>query len=345
MCHILEQKYSIWGFYMKNRSSQIAEEIKEGRRLGRGEDLSFLLEEDLGELCEGADRLRAYFCGEEISLCTIVNGRSGRCSEDCRFCAQSGHYSTGTGEYRFLEPEKLVADARANEAEGIQRYSVVTAGRTLKGNDFEKAKEAYRQLSRKTGLHLCASHGLLEGEAFAELKEAGVERYHANIETSRRYFSSICTTHSFEDKLKCIAEAKKAGLEICSGGILGMGEKWEDRLDMACELSELQVVSIPINILIPIPGTPLGNRETLKREEILRCIALFRYINPEADIRLAGGRMLLADSGREAFVSGANAAITGNMLTTSGNTIRKDRQMLEAMGRVIKRGETDGKEK
>lgn len=330
---------------MKGRSRQIAEEIMKGRRLDRGDDLSFLLEDDLGELCEGADRLRACFCGEEISLCTIVNGRSGRCSENCRFCAQSSHYSTGTEEHRFLDPEEIVADAKANEAEGIQRYSVVTAGRTLEGADFEKAKEAYRRLSRETGLHLCASHGLLRGEAFVELKEAGVERYHANIETSERYFSSICTTHSIEDKLECIAEAKKAGLEICSGGILGMGENWEDRMDMACVLAGFQVDSIPLNILIPIPGTPLGARKTLKREEILRCIALFRYINPEADIRLAGGRVLLADSGREAFVSGANAAITGNMLTTSGNTIREDMQMFEKMGRKIKMGETDGEEK
>lgn len=324
---------------MESISRQIARQIIAGKRLSRADDVRFLLQDDLKELCKGADEIRSYFCGDEIDLCTIVNGRGGRCSENCKFCAQSGHYHTGAEVHKFLEPDEIVSDAKANEAEHVSRYSIVTAGRTLEGEDLEKALEAYRRLSSGTGLRLCASHGLLSEEAFALLKRAGVERYHANIETSRRNFPNICTTHTFEDKLTCIHRARQAGLSICSGGILGMGETWEDRLDMAYTLAELHVDSIPLNVLIPIPGTPLGDREQLKREEILRCVALFRYLNPEADIRLAAGRVLLEESGREAFESGANAAITGNMLTTSGNTIREDRKMIENLGRSLKREE------
>lgn len=319
-----------------NKCEQIADEIIKGRRLKREEDVSFLFEEELEKLCQGADKIRKYFCGNSIDLCTIVNGRGGRCSENCKFCAQSSHYHTGAEIHAFLSPEEIIADAKINEKEGVRRYSVVTAGRELEGTDLEKAEEAYKRLTKETKLHLCASHGLLKEEAFKRLKEAGVERYHANIETSRRNFPNICTTHTFEDKITCILRAKKAGLSVCSGGILGMGETWEDRLDMAFVLSEMEVDSIPLNILIPVKGTPLENRKKLEREEILRCISLFRYINPTADIRLAGGRILLADSGKEAFLSGANAAITGNMLTTSGNTIREDKQMIKEMGRGLK---------
>ncbi len=320
---------------MESRSSQIADEIIKGRRLTREDDMDFLLEDKLEEVCEGADQIRAYFCGEKVDFCTIVNGRGGRCSEDCKFCAQSGHYTTGAEVHKFLEPDELVADAKANELEGVKRYSIVTSGRDLRGTDLEKALEAYQRLSSETKLHLCASHGLLDKKIFVLLKEAGVERYHANIETSERFFPKVCTTHTFQDKLACIAGAKQAGLSVCSGGILGLGEDWMDRIDMALTLSELQVDSIPLNILIPIAGTPFGENKKLEREEILRSVALFRYLNPDADIRLAGGRILLEDSGREAFCSGVNAAITGNMLTTSGNTIREDMEMIKEMGRVL----------
>lgn len=321
---------------MKSKSCQIAEEVIQGKRLTRQDDICFLLEEEWNEVCDGADQIRAYFCGEKVDFCTIVNGRGGRCSEDCKFCAQSGHYATGAEAHEFLGLDELVADAKANEREGIRRYSIVTSGRELKGDDLEKALCAYKRLSSETKLHLCASHGLLDEKTFTRLKESGVERYHANIETSERYFSKVCTTHTFQDKLACIAGAKQAGLSVCSGGILGLGESWEDRIDMALTLSELKVDSIPLNILIPISGTPFEGNKRLEREEILRSVALFRYLNPEADIRLAGGRILLKDSGREAFCSGANAAITGNMLTTSGNTIREDRRMIEEMGRVFR---------
>ena len=190
----------------------------------------------------------------------------------------------------------------------------------------------YSAMKKECKVELCASHGLLSQEDFNRLKEAGVGRYHANIETSRRNFPNICTTHTFEDKLEVIRRAQAAGLSVCSGGIIGMGETWEDRIDMAITLSELGIKSIPINILRPIPGTPLEHQAALSENEILRTIAIFRYINPTAMGRLAAGRNSMEHSGERAFRSGANAAITGDMLTTSGNRISEDQEMLAAMG-------------
>lgn len=312
--------------------NQRLERVKNGERLSRGEDLGFLLTLELEELCESADQIRQAFCGNQGELCTIINGRSGRCSEDCKFCAQSRCYATGAEEYPFLTAQEIVAEGKRNEAAGVQRYSIVTAGRGLHGRDLELALEAYRQLRRETGLHLCASHGLQTEEEFRQMKEAGVTRFHANLETSRRNFPNICTSHTYEDKRANIQNAKKAGLEVCSGGILGMGETWEDRIDMAMDLAELGVESIPLNLLTPIPGTPMAKQPQIAREDVLRTVAIFRCINPDACIRMAAGRARFPDGGEELFRAGANAAITGDMLTTTGTSIAQDREMLEKLG-------------
>lgn len=314
------------------------EEIIAGRRLHRGEDVSFLLTGDLEELKKGANRIREALCGNRADLCTIINGRAGKCSENCKFCAQSSHHSTGAEEYDFLETEKIVEACRVNGDKGVHRFSIVTAGRTLGERDYEKALQAYRKMQEECPeMKLCASHGLLTEEQFRGLRESGVCTYHANIETSENYFPQICTTHTFQDKLACIRAAKGAGLQVCSGGIIGLGESMEDRVDMAFTLSELEISSIPLNVLLPIAGTPLEDQKTLSEEEILRTVALFRFINPTAYIRLAAGRATMEDSGREAFLSGANAAITGDMLTTSGNNITQDREMLAGMGFELNR--------
>ncbi|MBO5576479.1 MAG: biotin synthase BioB [Ruminococcus sp.] len=318
---------------------KLAQEIIDGKRLGRSDDLSFLLKAELGELCSGADMLRRHFCGERADLCSIINGRSGKCPENCKFCAQSAHHCTGIEEYGFLDEKRILEECLYNESKGVHRFSIVTAGRTVSGEDFQKALSAYRLMKKESSMELCASHGLLTQEQFFELKKAGVKRYHANIETSRRNFPNICTTHTFEDKLECIRRAKNAGLEVCSGGIIGMGETWEDRIDMALTLSELDVRSIPINALIPIKGTALENVERISEEDILRTVAIFRYIVPQADIRLAAGRDLMSDCGRRAFLSGANSTITGDMLTTSGNKINDDKAMLDSIGFSLEREE------
>ncbi len=310
----------------------LTEQIINGRRLTKDDDLSFLFDSELDDLTECADILRRHFSGSRADLCSIINGRSGRCSEDCKFCAQSARHCTGIEEYGFLDKQKITAECRHNEEQGVHRFAIVTAGRRLSGDEFEKALDTYRTLAAEHSVGLCASFGLLEEEQFSQLRQAGVTRYHANIETSRANFKNICTTHTFEDKLECIRRAKSAGLEICSGGIIGMGESLQDRIDMELTLSELGVSSIPINALIPIKGTPLGDIERITEPEILRTVAIFRFIVPEADIRLAAGRSLMTNCGERAFLSGANSAITGDMLTTSGNRIREDIAMLNKIG-------------
>ena len=205
------------------------------------------------------------------------------------------------------------------------------------GDEFEKAIHAYERMSRECDIELCASFGFVTKEQLIRLKEAGVTSYHHNIETSRRNFQNICTTHSFDMKLQTLKWVKEVGLYACSGGIIGMGETWEDRVDMALTLSEIGVDSIPINALMPIPGTPLEHLERITEPQIRRTIAMFRYINPESDIRLAAGRALLTNDGENAFQGGASATITGNMLTTAAcATIRSDRAMLKKIGRSVK---------
>ncbi len=317
----------------QNISEKTADEIIDGRRLRRGEDLSWMISEDLGQLRAGADRIRSAFRGDKVDLCTIINGKSGRCSEDCRFCAQSNRYDGVCDSYGFLDCDTIVSEAKSNWSEGVDRFSIVTSGRALNGEEFRRALEAYRRMHEETGLQLCASMGLLTRQQLQQLKDAGVSRYHENIETSRRFFPQICTTHTYDDKIQVIRAAQEIGLSVCSGGIIGMGETWEDRIDMAISLAELDIRSIPINVLTPIPGTPLAGRDRLSDSEILRTVAIFRYVVPEADIRMAAGRVLCENHGAALFESGASAAITGNMLTTTGATIREDRQMLIDLGR------------
>ena len=314
---------------------KLADDIINGKRLTRKDDLSFFIDCELDALLEGADKIREYFCGDKVDLCTIINGRSGRCGEDCKYCAQSAHNHTNCEVYDFLPKEKILAEALANEKEGVDRFAIVTAGRSLSGEDFEKAIGAYETMHKECKLDLCASLGFLTKEQFHRLHEAGVTSYHDNIETSRRNFPNICTTHTYDEKIATIKAAQEEGFCVCSGGIIGMGETWEDRLDMAVSLAELGIMSIPINALMPIPGTPLENLEQLSENDILRTIAFFRYINPEANVRLAAGRALITNDGEAAFSGGASATITGNMLTTSGSTIESDKKLLSGMGRDV----------
>lgn len=311
----------------------LANQIIDGYRLKREEDLSFLIDCDLVQMCEGADKIRAHFMGNKVDLCTIINGKSGRCSEDCKYCAQSAHHHTSCDVYEFMDKEDILKEALANETEGVDRFAIVTSGRGMNDSDFEKALDAYETMNEKCTLSLCASHGFLTDEQFGRLYDAGVRSYHENIETSERHFSDICTTHTYAEKIDCIRLAKKHGFYVCSGGIIGMGETWEDRIDMAVSLSEIQVDSIPVNALMPIPGTPLEGLDTLSEEDILRTLAIFRYLNPETSIRLAAGRGLMENNGEKAFKSGVDATITGNMLTTSGSSIASDRKMLKEIGR------------
>ena len=314
---------------------EIAQEVFGGRPLTKQDALS-LYGQPLEELCSTADEIRRRFCADQFDICTIINGKSGSCSEDCKFCAQSMHNHTDCQSHELLQTEEFLQAARSHEQEGVHRFAIVTAGRTLSGKEFEQALDAYRLMHRECNISLCASMGFLSAEQLHRLHEAGVESYHHNIETSRRNFPNICSTHTYEMKIATLKLVKAEGMCACSGGIIGMGETWEDRLDMAVSLAELGIDSIPLNALMPIAGTPFEHLKPISETDILRTIAFFRYLNPTANIRLGAGRALLSNDGETAFKAGASATITGNMLTTASSaTIRKDCKMLTDLGRDV----------
>ncbi len=316
--------------------AKLAEDIIEsGKRLSEKDDLSFFLDCDLEELSRYSNKIRKSFRYNDISFCTIINGKGGGCGENCKFCAQSAYNNTQLNEYDFLTSEEILLDCKKRDIGGIDWYSIVTAGRKLSKEDLKKAEEAFRILSDNCKINLCASFGLLSFEEFVSLKKSGVKRCHANIETSRNYFPKICSTHTFDDKLECIKAAKKAGLEVCSGGIIGMGESWRDRIDMALELAWLDVDSIPLNILLPVKGTPFENMKNLDENDIIRTICIFRFINPEKEIRIAAGRALIGEGGKRAFLSGADAAITGDMLTTTGTSVEDDLRLKKELEEIL----------
>lgn len=310
---------------------QWKERILSGEQLDR-QGAEELLTAPLQELCEAANEIREQLNGNVLDTCSILNGKSGMCTENCKYCSQAKGHNTGVEQYPLLTVNKIVEEAMKTAEAGVDRFSVVTSGVRVSDWEIDVLCQAYGKIREQSDIQLCASHGLINYEQFLRLKEAGVTRIHNNLETSRRFFPQVCTTHTYDDKIETIRAAQKAGLAVCSGGIIGMGEEMSDRLDMAFDLRELGVHSIPVNVLMPIPGTPLGDRPQLPEPEILRTIALFRFIHPVSNIRLAGGRNSMTDCGRLALHAGANASITGNMLTTSGNTVNQDFQMFTEAG-------------
>lgn len=311
--------------------------VLHGKQISREETL-WLYQQPLEALCRKADEIRAHFCSNGFDICTIINGKSGRCSENCRFCAQSAHNHTGAEEYPLLPNEEILAQAKANDAQGVLRYSIVTSGKRLSDEEVERMCHAVRQIRKETNIAVCISFGLLNEIQYRKLKEAGVTRVHNNLETSRRNFPNVCTTHTFDDKINAIRAAQAAGLSVCSGGIMGLGETVEDRIDMALTLRELGIRSVPVNMLNPIPGTPFAQNKKLTSEDMCRIVAVYRFLLPDASIRLAGGRGLLADKGKSCFRSGANAAISGDMLTTAGITVATDMELLKELGYEVRYG-------
>lgn len=309
----------------------LVEKIKSGYSISKEEALQ-LISYDLNALSVYANEIREYFMGNQFDLCCIVNGKSGKCSEDCKFCAQSSYHKTNIDIYPLLTTQEFLKDSIYNYEKGVQRYSIVTSGKMLTKSEVDEVCESYNEIHNKVGIKTCASHGLLDEKDLKKLKLAGVQRYHNNLETSRRYFENICSTHTYEDKINTIKSAQKVGLEVCSGGIIGLGESQEDRIDMALELRNLNIKSIPLNLLNYIKGTNIDNSAKVTEEEFLKTVAIFRFINPKSLIRLAGGRNLLTKYGKLAFTSGANATITGDMLTTYGSGIDEDIKMIKEMG-------------
>lgn len=301
------------------------------------QEIMELLEAPLEELSQAADEIREHFCGNRFDMCTIINGKCGKCSEDCKYCAQSIHFHTNCEEsYPLLSTEKLLEQARHNKEQGVLRYSIVTSGKRLSDREVEQVCDSIRSIRRETGIEVCVSFGLLGVEQFKKIREAGASRVHCNLESSERYFKEVCTTHTYQEKIETLKAAKEAGLSVCSGGIMGLGETMEDRVDMAFALRNLGVTSIPVNLLNPIPGTPYEKNRVLSNEELIRIAAIFRFIIPDASICLAGGRGLLSDKGRKCFKSGANAAISGDMLTTAGITVETDMELLKELGYEVR---------
>ena len=311
---------------------QLKEKVMSEEWIGKEEALQ-LAAAPLKELTEAADEIRRRYCGDTFDICTIINGKSGKCSEDCKFCAQSSRYHTGLKDtYPLLGTEELLKEAKYNADRGVLRYSIVTSGRCLSDREVERLCDSIRKIKEETDIRICVSPGLLQEEQFRKLKEAGADRVHCNLESSERYFLQVCTTHTYEEKTAAIQAAKRVGLSVCSGGILGLGESVEDRIDMVLTARKLGVRSIPVNVLNPIPGTPYEKNPVLSGEEILRCTAVFRFLIPDGFIRLAGGRGLMEDKGKKCFQSGANAAISGDMLTTAGITVESDMEMIRSLG-------------
>lgn len=311
---------------------QLKEKVMSGEWIGKEEALQ-LAAAPLEELTEAADEIRRRYCGDTFDICTIINGKSGKCSEDCKFCAQSSRYHTGLKDtYPLLGTEELLEEAKYNADRGVLRYSIVTSGRCLSDREVERLCDSIRKIKEETDIRICVSPGLLREEQFRRLKEAGADRVHCNLESSERYFPQVCTTHTYEEKTAAIQAAERAGLSVCSGGILGLGESMEDRIDMVLTVRNLGVRSIPVNVLNPIPGTPYEKNPVLSGEEILRCTAVFRFLIPDGLIRLAGGRGLMEDKGKQCFQSGVNAAISGDMLTTAGITVESDMEMIRSLG-------------
>lgn len=314
-----------------SRFNELKNQVLEGKVLTKEEILS-LQNEDVDELAEAADEIRQQLAGNDFDLCTIINGKCGKCSEDCRYCAQSVHFNTNIKEHGFLPIDVIVKRAVANYEKGANRFSIVCSGKRLTKQQVDYVAAAYKEIRKACNIGLCGSLGLLDQEDFNKLKEAGLSRFHNNLEASRNFFPHICTTHTYDDKIATLKAAQKAEVGICSGGIIGMGETMEDRIDMAITLRELGATSVPINVLNPIKGTPLENQPKLPYDEVRKTVALFRFTLPAAQIRLAGGRSVLEDGGAKTFKGGANAAITGDLLTTDGPNIDNDVKNIEQMG-------------
>lgn len=289
-----------------------------------------LLKTPLPELISKANKVRSLGVGEVLDLCNIMNARSGKCGEDCKFCAQSARHHTGAASYPLKDKDEIIEAAKRARAIGAHRFDIVTSGNTLTRHELIKIVDAISEIREKIGIDMCASLGKLDEESLKSLKRAGLSRYHHNIETSPRYFAEIVTTHSFQDRIDTITAAKKAGLEVCSGGIIGMGENWDDRIDMALLLKELGVDSIPINILVPIKGTPFEKIKQMSAEDAIRTIAIFRIILKDKTIKIAAGReSVLKDSQIAAFMAGANGMLIGGYLTIKGRDAAEDHRLVE----------------
>ena len=291
-----------------------------GGSITKEEALLLVNTENKSEFYAAANEIREFFKGNIFDVCSIENAKSGACSEDCKWCSQSAHNNADVDVYEMVDSKKAVEMAKRNENYGVKRYSLVTSGRAVSNKNIDKLCDTYLDIRKESDISFCASMGLLNKEKLEKLKNVGIEHYHCNLESSRRFFPKVCSTHTYDEKIETIKIAQELGIKICSGGIIGMGENMEDRIDMAYELANLGVQSIPINILNPVEGTPLKKASKLNKHEILSSIAIIRFICPNANLRFAGGRNTMKSFQEEALHAGINSAVVGDMLTTTGSS-------------------------
>jgi biotin synthase len=315
---------------------QLGNKVLNGEQLTLDEALALtrIDESDIPILLGVANKVRIKFTGNQVDTCEIVNARSGNCSEDCKFCAQSAHHQTQINTYPLLSQEQILNSAQSAEAHGAYRFCIVTAGCGMKNDpDFDQITDVIKRIGAETGLERCCSLGILSPQHVKLLKAAGITRYHHNLETSKSFFEQICTTHTYDERVETIKHVKAEGLEVCSGGIIGMGETWEHRIELAFALKELDVDSVPINVLNPVPGSALENQQPLKPFEILQTFAIFRMILPDKILRYAGGReKALGELVPLGFLSGINGMLIGNYLTTSGRGASDDLNTVRGLG-------------
>ncbi|MCB9781185.1 MAG: biotin synthase BioB [Alphaproteobacteria bacterium] len=293
---------------------------------------------DVDALLTTADAVRLHHKGRYVNTCGISNAKSGRCPEKCNFCSQSAHFSTAAPAYTVKDADTIVDEARAAFDQGVREFSIVMAGKRIdKEPELAVLEQAFQRIRAETGMQTCASLGLMRKEELQRLKDAGMQSFHHNLETARSYHDQIVESHSYDDEVDAIRNAKELGMYVCSGGIFGMGESWAQRVELALDLRALDVDSIPVNFLNPRPGTPLADKHELQPVDCLKIIALIRLVLPTKDVIVCGGReMNLMDEQQNMFKAGANGVMLGNYLTTAGQAVARDHALMESLGMVIR---------
>jgi biotin synthase len=324
---------------MKDAIRALADAVISGTRIGGDEALGLYDADgaDLYLLFAEAGRIREHFTGSNVSLCAIINAKSGRCPENCAFCAQSAHHATSAASYALIDEEEMVRCARLAEESGASCYGIITSGTGIRqGEELDRICATLRRIRRESAITPSCSLGIMDYETACILRDAGMATYHHNLETARSFFPSICTTHDYEEDLETIRAARRAGLKVCSGGIFGLGESVTQRVEMALTLRELDVDSIPLNFLDPVEGTPLARADNLTPIDCLKTIALYRFLLPDRQIRVCGGRdRNLREMQSWIFMAGASGMMTGNYLTTAGRTPELDRRLIRDLGMGI----------
>jgi biotin synthase len=319
---------------VNEKLARIAENILDGSLIDRSEiEYLFSIDDSLPDLLYWANQIRQKFFGNEVKICSIVPARLGGCNQDCKFCAQSARYSTAFKETKTLTDEQILDAAREAKQKGVPNFGIVYSGKTISEKELARLEKLIARIGNEIGINVCGGFGIIDYEQAARLKKAGLSRYNHNLETSRNHFQNIVTTHDYDTRIETVKAAKKAGLGLCTGGIFGIGETDADRIDMALELRELGVDMVPMNFLHPIPGTPLADMPTMQPKQILRLIALYRFVLPTAGIKVAGGRVLnLRDMQSWIFYAGATSILSGNYLTTGGRAVEEDLRMIKDLG-------------